>query len=73
VRQPVSPELGWHGPYDVVHDLEAKVHDTGAISGVLEWLVNTGASAVIGAAVGLVVVAVVATLPKKRASAPHLA
>jgi uncharacterized protein len=55
-----TDEVGWHGPYDVVHHLEEAVHDTGSFSGVLEWLVNTAASAVLGLAVGLVVTAVVA-------------
>lgn len=58
-----TDELGWHTPYDVVHDLEHTVEDTGAVSGVLEWLVNTAASAVVGFAVGAVLVLVVARLP----------
>ena len=35
----------------------------GAIGGVLSWLVNTAASAVVGLAVGGVIVAIVARLP----------
>ncbi|HWH34170.1 MAG TPA: DUF808 family protein, partial [Acidimicrobiales bacterium] len=66
-----ADELGWHGPYDVVHNLEEVVHDTGALSGVLEWLVNTAASAVVGLAVGLVVTAVVAKLPRRDRAAAH--
>jgi len=46
-------ELGVHFLYDAVHHLEADVH-----GGVLGWLVNTGASAVLGLVVGAVVVAV---------------
>jgi predicted DNA repair protein MutK len=61
-------ELGWHGPYDLVHDLEHAVHDTGAMSGVLEWLVNTAASALVGLAVGMVAVAIVAKLPRRAKS-----
>ncbi len=57
-------ELGWHVPYDLVHDLEEAVHDAGA-SGVLEWLVNTAASAVVGLAVGIAVTAAVAKLPTR--------
>ena len=64
-----ADELGWHGPYDVVHGLEEVVHDTGALSGVLEWLVNTAASAVVGLAVGLVVTALVAKLPRRDRAA----
>lgn len=60
-----SDELGWHGPYDLVHDLEETVHDLGSVAGVLEWLINTAASAVIGLAVGLVVHAVVSRLPRR--------
>ena len=58
-----AEELGWHWPYDLVHDLEELVHDTGSVSGVLEWLVNTLASAVVGLGVGLVAVKVVERLP----------
>jgi predicted DNA repair protein MutK len=58
-----TDELGWHGPYDVVHDLEHGVADVGGIGGVLEWLVNTAASAALGFVVGAALVAVVANLP----------
>ena len=46
-------ELGVHFLYDAVHHLEADVG-----GGVLGWLVNTAASAVLGLLVGAVVVAV---------------
>jgi uncharacterized protein len=59
-----ADELGWHGPYGLVHDLEHSVHDAPA-SAFLEWLVNTAASAVVGLAVGLAAVGVVAKLPKR--------
>jgi predicted DNA repair protein MutK len=62
-----AEELGWHWPYDLVHDAEKQVHDVGSIGGVLEWLVNTGISAVVGIAVGLLVTAVVAQLPTRAA------
>lgn len=67
-----ADELGWHWPYDVVHDGEELVHDTGSLSGVLEWLVNTGISAVVGLVWGLFVVTVVERLPlgKKSDAAP---
>jgi predicted DNA repair protein MutK len=52
-------ELGWDGPYDFVHDLEKKVEDVAGVGGVLAWLINTAISAVIGFAVGALVVAVV--------------
>ncbi len=54
-----SDELGWHGPYDFVHDLEKQVDDVSGIGGVLAWLINTGISAIIGLVVGAVVVAIV--------------
>jgi uncharacterized protein len=62
-------ELGWHGPYDVVHDLEHGVHDVGGIGAVLEWLVNTAASAAVGFVVGAALVTVVSLLPLSRVRA----
>ena len=58
-----TDELGWHWPYDVVHDLEHGVEDVGGVGGLLAWLVNTGASALVGFAVGAVLVGIVALLP----------
>ena len=58
-----ADELGWHGPYEYVHDLEESVHDVGGIGGVLAWLVNTSISAVLGLAVGALVVTVMSRLP----------
>src|SRR5688572_472585 len=45
-------ELGVHFLYDAVHHLEEDVH-----GGVLGWLINTAASAVLGLLIGAVVVA----------------
>ncbi len=56
-------ELGWDGAYDLVHSLEEQVHDIGGIGGVLAWIVNTLISAVIGIAVGSLIVLVVSRLP----------
>ncbi len=56
-------ELGWDAPYDFVHSLEESVHDVGGIGGVLAWIVNTMASAVLGIAAGFLVMAVVSRLP----------
>lgn len=56
-------ELGWDTLYDVVHDLEDRVHDVGGIGGLLGWLVNTAISAVLGLGIGAVVVAIVTRLP----------
>ncbi len=52
-------ELGVHFLYDFVHHLEEDVHDAlGAVGGVAAWFTNTLASALLGLAVGAVVVAV---------------
>jgi predicted DNA repair protein MutK len=69
-----TDELGWHGPYDVVHDMEHAVEDVSTIGGVLEWLVNTAASAVLGFAVGAIIFAVISVVPfgkKKTESTTH--
>ena len=55
--------LGWHAPYGLVHQAEEYVHPVEAVGGLLAWLVNTAASAVIGLVVGAVVVAIVHVLP----------
>jgi predicted DNA repair protein MutK len=54
-------ELGVHFLYDWVHHLE---EDVGG--GVLGWIVNTGASAVLGVLVGAVVVAVMHRVHARR-------
>jgi hypothetical protein len=59
-------ELGWTAPYDLVHHLEEAVS-----GGALGWMVNTACSAVIGLAVGAVVVAVVHLLTSMRSAAEH--
>lgn len=62
-----SDELGLHAPYGLIHHWEeAARHATGGVGGVLAWLINTGASAVVGLAVGALVVAVVHVLPFGR-------
>jgi predicted DNA repair protein MutK len=65
-----TDDLGWHLPYSLVHHGEEYVsRAVEAVGGLLAWLVNTAASAVIGLVVGAVVVAVVHVLPfgKKKA------
>lgn len=70
-----ADELGWHAPYGLVHHLEEAVHHAvEAAGGLLAWLVNTAASAVIGLVVGAVVVAIVHVLPfgkGKAATSAH--
>jgi uncharacterized protein len=52
-------ELGVSVLYDAVHHLEEDVdHALGAVGGVGAWLTNTAASALLGLAVGAVVVAI---------------
>jgi predicted DNA repair protein MutK len=58
-----ADELGWHAPYDLVHDLEHPFHDIAAVGGALAWFVNTLASALVGLVVGFLVVAIVSRLP----------
>ncbi|WP_252443573.1 DUF808 domain-containing protein [Pseudonocardia humida] len=72
-------ELGWSWPYDVVHHAEEVVHDaTGALGGLLAWVTNTLASAVLGLLVGAVVVAAIVLFRRLRrrrsgAAAEHTA
>jgi hypothetical protein len=63
-----TDELGWHGPYDLVHDLEHQVDGVAGIGGVLGWLVNTAMSAVVGLIVGFAVLAVVQRIPRRAAA-----
>ncbi|TLM74933.1 DUF808 domain-containing protein [Pseudarthrobacter sp. NamB4] len=57
-------DLGWHGPYDLVHALEAPVAGIPVLGGILAWLVNTLCSAVIGLVWGLLILSVVGPLLK---------
>ncbi len=67
-----SDELGWHGPYALVHAAEETVtHAVPAAGGVLAWLVNTLASAVVGLAVGALVVAIMHLVPRRTRAAEH--
>lgn len=65
-------DLGWHGPYELVHHLEGAAADAlPAIGGAMSWTVNTLASALIGVLVGVVVVAVMHVLPRRSKAAAH--
>ncbi|MGH3583441.1 MAG: DUF808 domain-containing protein [Mycobacterium sp.] len=56
--------LGWHAPYGLVHHAEEFVHHAAqGVGGLLAWLTNTAASAVIGLVVGSIVVGVIHILP----------
>lgn len=64
-----SSHLGWQTPYSLVHHAEEGIHHAvDSVGGVLAWLFNTAASAVIGAVVGGLVVAVVHLLRRVRRS-----
>lgn len=66
-----ADELGWHAPYELVHDLEHVVHDVPAVHGILAWLINTLCSALVGLAVGTVIHQIVSRVPwPKRQKAP---
>jgi predicted DNA repair protein MutK len=62
-----TDELGGTGPYDLVHELEHAVEGVPGVGGVLVWVVNTAASALVGFVVGSVIVLVVSRLPFGRA------
>ncbi len=66
-----TDELGWHGPYGLVHHLEEAAHGVPGAGGVLAWLASTLASATVGVVVGAVVVAVLHLLPHRRAAGQH--
>lgn len=66
-----SDELGWTTPYHLVHELEDLVHDVAGVGGVLAWVLDTLASALVGLVVGVVVNAVVARLPFRRTAVAH--
>lgn len=61
-------ELGWDGPERLVHRLSDPVHGWSGVGGVLAWLVETAASAVVGLVVGMVVVLIVSAFPKRGAA-----
>jgi len=64
-----TDELGLHAPYEAVHHVEEAAHDaTGPLGGLVGWLVNTVASAILGLAVGaLVVVVMTLTVHRRKA------
>ncbi len=62
-----ADELGLHAPYDALHHVEEAVHEaTGALGGVLAWLVDTAASALVGLVVGALVVLVLSLTLHRR-------
>ena len=61
-----ADELGWHWPYDIVHEVEHWVEDVPGIGGVLAWIINTALSAAVGLAVGTIVVAAISRVERIR-------
>ncbi|MET3963012.1 putative DNA repair protein MutK [Marmoricola sp. OAE513] len=65
-------DLGVHGPYELVHHLQHEVeHAVSFGAAVLGWLTNTIGSAILGIAVGAVVVVIMHLLPLKKHGAGH--
>jgi predicted DNA repair protein MutK len=63
-------ELGWHGPYGLVHDWEHSVtHAVPVVGGLLGWLVNTAVSALIGLVVGAIVASVIMWIHRRKGAA----
>jgi len=56
-------ELGWHLPYDLVHQLESVFVGISSVGGFLAWLANTIVSAIVGFIVGFLIVNVIERLP----------
>jgi predicted DNA repair protein MutK len=65
-----TDELGLHFLYEAVHHVEEAAHDaTGALGGLVGWLVNTVASAILGLIVGALIVLIMTfTLHRRKAS-----
>ncbi len=65
-------DLGWGALYDLVHSMEEAAADAvEAIGGIVGWLVNTAASALIGLVVGAAAVSVMHFVPRRSATAGH--
>ena len=66
-----TDDLGLHVLYGAVHSLEEIAHDAaGALGGLVAWLVNTLASALLGLAVGAAIVAVMSVTVHRRKDRP---
>jgi predicted DNA repair protein MutK len=66
-----TDDLGLHVLYGAVHHLEEIAHDaTGALGGLVAWVVNTLASALLGLVVGAVIVAVMSVTVHRRKARP---
>lgn len=66
-----TDDLGWHGPYDLVHHLEEAAHDAaGGLGGLAGWLVQTLGGAAVGVAVGALVLLAVTLVARLRGRSP---
>jgi len=65
-----SYTLGWHAPYGFVHHLEDAAGSVAAVGGLLAWLVDTLASALVGLLIGFAVVGVTLLVARLRRKAP---
>ena len=66
-----TDELGWHAPYDFVHNLEKRVDDIAGIGGLLAWLINTAISAIVGLIIGLIIVDIVSRFHRDESDDAH--
>ncbi len=65
-------ELGWPALYDAVHHAEEAAGDAvRQIGGLVGWLVNTAASAVVGLFIGAAAVAVMHFVPRRSRATAH--
>ena len=67
-----TDELGLHFLYGAVHHVEEAAHDaTGALGGVVGWLVNTIFSAILGLIVGALIVLIMTFTVHRKKPAAH--
>ncbi|MGB2203307.1 MAG: DUF808 domain-containing protein [Pseudooceanicola atlanticus] len=56
-------ELGWHLPYDMIHDVAVGVAaGAGQMAGAVEWVVTAGLDGVVGLVVGAILIPIVKTV-----------
>ncbi|KGM47606.1 DUF808 domain-containing protein [Pseudooceanicola atlanticus] len=56
-------ELGWHLPYDMIHDVAVGVAaGAGETAGAVEWIVTAGLDGVVGLVVGAILIPIVKTV-----------